>query len=46
MNATGNKYFLWLLRIWRDEACSSPVEGAILASGIAVAAMLAAALLF
>lgn len=45
MNAFGNRYFLWLLRIWRDEACSSPVEGAILACGMAAAAMLAASLL-
>lgn len=43
MNANGSRCFLWLQRIWRDEACASPVEGAVLACAMAGAAMLAAA---
>lgn len=43
MNATGSRCFLWFQQIWCDEACASPVEGAILACAMAGAAMLAAA---
>lgn len=43
MNAVGRRYFPRLVQVWRDERCTSPVEGAILACATAIAVMLAAA---